>query len=133
MPAAPGRLPRAILLPSYAAPPSGEHPARLATAMAEPPPYEDVSFDLNDGKDALRPNDTKNPGPQRLSIREEVGASRSQHVATLVSKILPQIRERAESGLSKTTLLLLPMKGECLMRVNGTLKDTRHDQRSILL
>ncbi|WPH00157.1 Hypothetical protein R9X50_00298000 [Acrodontium crateriforme] len=75
--------------------------------MAEPPSYEEST--LADGKTIM--SDEKKP--QRFSICEEVGASRSQHVAALVSKLLPQIRSRAKNGLSKSTLLLLPSDQDC--------------------
>ncbi|GAB1743481.1 hypothetical protein NU219Hw_g9309t1 [Hortaea werneckii] len=73
--------------------------------MAEPPSYEEASSTVNqtygDEKSGIN-------GIQRFNIREEVVASRSHHVAALVSKILPHVRERAQSGLPKSTLLLLP-------------------------
>lgn len=73
--------------------------------MSQPPSYEDIVGE----HDAKREHDDfDSKMPQRFSIRDEVGSSRSQHVAALISKLLPQIRERAKSGLSKTTLLLLP-------------------------
>ncbi|GIZ49060.1 hypothetical protein CKM354_001210000 [Cercospora kikuchii] len=67
----------------------------------EPPAYDEVVHenDIWDG-------DTKTK--HHMSIRDEVGASRSQHVAVLVSKLMPQIRERAKHGLSNSTLLILP-------------------------
>ncbi|KAM3413799.1 hypothetical protein BST61_g10483 [Cercospora zeina] len=66
-----------------------------------PPAYEEVVHD----------NDIWDEDAQRkhhISIRDEVGASRSQHVGILVSKLMPQIRERAKHGLSTSTLLILP-------------------------
>ncbi|KAI6811889.1 hypothetical protein KC348_g8608 [Hortaea werneckii] len=73
--------------------------------MTEPPPYEEAASAVNqiyeDQKSGFN-------GSKRFSIREEVVASRSQHVAALVSKILPHVRERARSGFSRSTLLLLP-------------------------
>lgn len=73
--------------------------------MSEPPSYDDIVSECNT-KTVLWDSDSK--VPHTLSIREEVGVSRAQHVAVLVSKLLPQIRERAKSGLSKTTLLIIP-------------------------
>ncbi|USW56015.1 hypothetical protein Slin15195_G093340 [Septoria linicola] len=78
----------------------------------DPPAYEDIA----DEKGVL---DGDAKATHHISICEEVGASRSQHVAVLVSKLMPQIRERAKHGLSKSKLLILPsdqaetsMKGE---------------------
>jgi hypothetical protein len=71
----------------------------------DPPAYEEIASSSDD-KEGFSRWDTKSP--THLSIREEVGASRSQHVAALVEKILPQIRERAKHGLSRTTLLIMP-------------------------
>lgn len=82
------------------------------TAM-EPPAYDEVVHenDIWDG-------DTKTK--HHMSIRDEVGASRSQHVAVLVSKLMPQIRERAKHGLSNSTLLILPSdQGRCQTRTSG--------------
>lgn len=73
--------------------------------MSQPPSYEDA---LSESNSKHRYHDVDSKVPQRFSIRDEVGSSRAQHVAALISKVLPQIRERAKSGLSKTTLLLLP-------------------------
>jgi hypothetical protein len=79
--------------------------------MAGPPSYEESTF----YGQSFGNEKTDSKGLKRFSIREEVGASRSQHVAALVEKVLPEIRERAKSGLSKTTLLLLPSdQGEYL-------------------
>ncbi|RMY47192.1 hypothetical protein D0865_08823 [Hortaea werneckii] len=73
--------------------------------MTEPPSYEEAASTSNqiygDEKSVFN-------GITRFSIREEVVASRSQHVAALVSKILSHVRERAQSGFSRSTLLLLP-------------------------
>lgn len=73
--------------------------------MADPPSYEESTSTYNNYS-----NDSKSDAktPLRFSIREEVGASRSQHVAALVAKLLPHIRDRARRGLSKSSLLLLP-------------------------
>ncbi|KXT01295.1 hypothetical protein AC578_2709 [Pseudocercospora eumusae] len=71
----------------------------------DPPTYEEVTSSST-GKAAFWESDSK--APHALSIREEVGASRSQHVAALVSKLLPQVRERARRGLSTFSLLILP-------------------------
>ena len=74
--------------------------------MADPPSYEESASGYGNSVEFDSKPDPK--GPQRFSIREEVGASRSQHVAALVSKLLPQIRDRARNGLSKSMLMLLP-------------------------
>ena len=70
-------------------------------AASNPPPYEETDS-ASDQK-----YDTK-LATQHLSIRDEVGASRSQHVAALVEELLPQVRRRARSGLSRSMFILLP-------------------------
>ncbi|TKA23152.1 hypothetical protein B0A50_07182 [Salinomyces thailandicus] len=78
--------------------------------MAEPPSYEETTAgDYHSYADEK--GGTK--GIQHFSIRQEIGASRSQHVAALVARLLPQVRERARSGLSRSTLLLLPSDQDC--------------------
>ena len=73
--------------------------------MADPPSYEESASEY--GMQYGNPKaDSKTT--QHFSIREEVGASRSQMVAALVAKLLPTVRDRAKQGLSKSTLLLLP-------------------------
>ena len=73
--------------------------------MAEPPSYEDTISDYS----TKHPNEKEDvTAVQTFSIREEVGLSRSQHVASLVSKLLPQIKERAKQGISRMTFLFLP-------------------------
>lgn len=72
--------------------------------MAEPPSYEEST--AGPRKTTDRKGDRKTP--QAWSIREQVGLSRTQHVASIVSQIVDHIRERAEQGLSKTTLILTP-------------------------
>ena len=87
---------------------NGLHLRPQKLTMAEPPSYEEStsSFFVDEKGDSK--------SLQRFSIREEVALSRSQHVAALVSKLLPQIRERAKSGLSKSTLFLMPSdQGQC--------------------
>jgi len=80
--------------------------------MADPPSYEDSASEY--GQTFAHQDKVDSRHSQRFSIREEVGASRSQHIAALVVKLLPHIRERARHGLSKTTLLLLPSdQGTC--------------------
>lgn len=74
-------------------------------AMDDPPSYEESASNAKHHNDDI-PTDAKTP--QRFSIREEVGVSRTQHVAALVSKLFPQIRSRAKQGLSKSNILLLP-------------------------
>ena len=73
--------------------------------MSEPPSYEEAASTVNQ---IYRDEKLESKGMKRFSIREEVVASRSQHVAALVSRILPHVRERAQSGLSRSMLLLLP-------------------------
>ncbi|EME42231.1 hypothetical protein DOTSEDRAFT_54653 [Dothistroma septosporum NZE10] len=69
---------------------------------------------------------------QRFSIREEVAVSRSQHVAALVSRLLPPIRERAESGISKTLMLLIP-SDQAETSSRGQLVGFPEDDRPILI
>ncbi|RMY65574.1 hypothetical protein D0863_09025 [Hortaea werneckii] len=73
--------------------------------MTEPPSYEEAASAVGQIYGGEKPGFN---GIKNFSIREEVVASRSQYVAALVSKILPHIRERAQSGFSRSTLLLLP-------------------------
>jgi len=68
-----------------------------------PPGYEKYDQHQNNPK---RPSDAKVQEP--WSLPEHVGASRSQHVAFVVSQLVPQLRERASRGLSKSTLMLIP-------------------------
>lgn len=72
--------------------------------MAEPPSYEESTS--GDRKSVGRKGDRKTPQP--WNIREQVGLSRSQHVASIVAQIGDHIRERALQGLSKTTMVLIP-------------------------
>lgn len=74
----------------------------------DPPSYEEIETD----------NDKKADSPYtkistRLSLRDEVFVSRMQHVAALVAQLLPHIRLRAQRGLSKTLLLILPSDSKC--------------------
>ena len=73
--------------------------------MADPPSYEESASEYGHPVGDYKADSKV---LQRFSILEEVGASRAQHVAAIVSKLLPQIRDRAKRGLSKSTLLLLP-------------------------
>ncbi|RMZ07086.1 hypothetical protein D0860_05274 [Hortaea werneckii] len=88
--------------------------------MTEPPSYEEAASAVNqiyeDQKSGFN-------GSKRFSIREEVVASRSQHVAALVSKTLPHVRERARSGFSRSTLLLLPSDQDCEGQLVGFAED----------
>ncbi|KJX92875.1 hypothetical protein TI39_contig5817g00002 [Zymoseptoria brevis] len=94
----------------------------------DPPAYEEIA--RSSDKAEFSRWDTKNA--THLSIREEVGASRSQHVAALVEKMLPQIRERAKHGLSRTTLLILPSdQANCSKR--GQLVGYAHGEEPILI
>ncbi|KAI6960258.1 hypothetical protein KC316_g6359 [Hortaea werneckii] len=90
--------------------------------MTEPPSYEEAASTVNQicGDDKSEFN-----GIKRFSIREEVVASRSHHVAALVSKILPHVRKRAQSGFSRSTLLLLPSDQgiECEGQLVGFVED----------
>lgn len=72
--------------------------------MAEPPSYEESTS--GDRKSTEQKGDRKTPQP--WDIREQVGLSRSQHVASIVAQIGDHIRERALQGLSKTTMVLIP-------------------------
>ncbi|KAF2173802.1 hypothetical protein M409DRAFT_16073 [Zasmidium cellare ATCC 36951] len=97
--------------------------------MSQPPSYEDTVGECDAKYDN---HDVDSKVPQRFSIRDEVGSSRSQHVTALISKLLPQIRERAKSGLSKTVLLLLPSdQGDASKR--GELVGFPEDDRPILI
>lgn len=73
----------------------------------EPPPYEEA-HEGHEGSGS-KSNDWSADfkTPQRINIRDEVGASRSQHVAALAAKLLPQVRWRAKHGLSKMTFLMM--------------------------
>jgi hypothetical protein len=72
--------------------------------MAEPPSYEESTFGV--GKVTDHKGDSKTH--QQWSIREQVGLSRTQHVASIVLQIVEHIKERATQGLSKTILLFIP-------------------------
>lgn len=72
--------------------------------MAEPPSYEESTSGIR--KPLEEKSDRKISQP--WSIREQVGLSRTQHIASIVSQIVDHIRERALQGLSKTTLMLIP-------------------------
>jgi hypothetical protein len=72
--------------------------------MAEPPSYEESTSGANIPLE--RKGDQKSSQP--WSIREQVGLSRTQHVASIVSQIVDHVRERALQGLSRTTLVLIP-------------------------
>jgi hypothetical protein len=72
--------------------------------MAEPPSYEESTS--GDRKSTERKGDSK--APQPWNIREQVGLSRSQHVASIVAQIGGHIQKRALQGLSKTTMVLIP-------------------------
>nr|POE65373.1 hypothetical protein CFP56_73018 [Quercus suber] len=74
--------------------------------MAEPPPYEEDDSSVNYSQSKSKASHMG--PPHRFSICEEVGTSRSQHVAAIVAKLEPRVRDRARAGLSKSTLLLLP-------------------------
>lgn len=72
--------------------------------MAEPPSYEESTSGTRKTFEQKGDRETS----QAWSIREQVGLSRTQHVASIVSQLTTHIRERAEQGLSKTTLVLIP-------------------------
>ncbi|KAF7190602.1 hypothetical protein HII31_07761 [Pseudocercospora fuligena] len=95
----------------------------------DPPSYEEVTSSST-AKVALWETDSK--APHGLSIREEVGASRSQHVAALVSKLLPQVRERARRGLSRFSLLILPSDQKNISN-KGELVGFAEDDRPVLV
>lgn len=69
--------------------------------MDEPPPYDEAA--KHDSK-----SEESREEFQHFSICEEVGISRAQHVAALVSKLIPMIRDRAKAGLSRSVFLILP-------------------------
>jgi len=96
--------------------------------MADPPSYEESTSASTNSYDDSK---TDSKTPLRFSIREEVGASRSQHVAALVAKLLPQIRSRAQQGLSKSTLLLLPSNQDASRK--GQLVGFPEDETPILI
>jgi hypothetical protein len=73
--------------------------------MAAPPSYEDSTLDCQFHSDHHK-GDRKTS--QTWCIREQVGLSRTQHVASIVSQLIDHIRDRALQGLSKTTLVLMP-------------------------
>lgn len=87
-------VPRLAILTAY----------RQFINMAEPPSYEDSTSGV--GRLSDYKGDSKTH--RQWSIREQVGLSRTQHVASIVSQIVEHIRERATQGLSKTTLVLIP-------------------------
>jgi hypothetical protein len=72
--------------------------------MAEPPSYEESTSGAGNPSDHKGDSKTH----QQWSIREQVGLSRTHHVASIVSQIVEHIRERATQGLSKTTLVFIP-------------------------
>ncbi|KAK5119446.1 hypothetical protein LTR85_007546 [Meristemomyces frigidus] len=96
--------------------------------MANPPSYEESAADYSQ---AVSDEKSGSKGLQYFSLRDEVGTSRSQHVAALVSKLLPQVRERARSGLSRSALLLLPSNKDCGRR--GQLVGFPEDELPILI
>ena len=57
----------------------------------DPPSYSDA-MGKADVKDSF----------QHMTICDEVGISRTQHVASLVSKLLPQLRERWNRKIMQT-------------------------------
>lgn len=69
-----------------------------------PPAYE--TSESYDGAESDSKGLSKNV--QYFSFGDQVITSRSQHVAAVVEKLLPFLRDRAASGLSKSTILLLP-------------------------
>lgn len=73
-------------------------------SMAEPPSYEESTGGVEKSRE--RKSDQK--APQPWNIREQVGLSRTQHVASIVAQIGDHIKERALQGLSKTTMVLIP-------------------------
>ncbi|KAF1820727.1 uncharacterized protein K489DRAFT_41145 [Dissoconium aciculare CBS 342.82] len=72
-------------------------PIRLRGTTMDPPSYDEITT-RTDGKRTVH----------CLMIRDELGISRRQHVAALVDKLVPRLRERASMGLSKSPLLILP-------------------------
>ncbi|KAH9845825.1 hypothetical protein Tdes44962_MAKER00035 [Teratosphaeria destructans] len=97
--------------------------------MDPPPPYDEPDGEYNQCSADV---DVKHEKPvQMFSIHEEFGAFRSQRVAELVEKVLPQVRDRAQSGLAKTTLLLLPSGQDTLRR--GILVGFSDDEIPIII
>jgi hypothetical protein len=88
--------------------------------MAEPPSYEESTARV--GKSRERKGDQKTPQP--WNIREQVGLSRTQHVAAIVAQIGDHIRECALQGLSKTTMVLIPSD-------QGKLFQSRHIEHTL--
>ena len=78
--------------------------AHYYCSMAKPPSYEESTSGVR------RLSDHKGDPKidQQWSIREQVGLSRTQNVASIVSQIVEHTRERATQGLSKTTLVFVP-------------------------
>lgn len=99
-----GRSSRVRTITSFEVPRYDTH-TQTPFAM-DPPTYEESASAYEYQQVGDSKGDSK--VPHKFSIREEVGLSRTQHVAALVSKLLPQVRERARQGLSKSTLLLIP-------------------------
>ncbi|KAK4613586.1 hypothetical protein CLAFUW4_09459 [Fulvia fulva] len=97
--------------------------------MADPPSYDES---ISQPIDKYHELDGEMKTAQRFSIREEVALSRSQHVAALVSRLLPPIRERAKSGISKTSMLLIP-SDQAETSSRGQLVGFPEDDRPILI
>nr|POE48019.1 hypothetical protein CFP56_01347 [Quercus suber] len=97
--------------------------------MSDPPPYVEDESSMNYSEN--NPEAKGIGAAQRFSIREEVGTSRSQHVAAIVAKLVPRVRERARAGLSKSTLLLLPSNQDSTRR--GRLVGFDEDEPPIIV
>lgn len=117
--------------------------------MASPPSYEEsaVLYQQEPGDSKGSPQ-TESKGWLRLSLRQEVSSSRLQHVAALVSKLLPHVRDRAKEGFSRSTLLLVPSdQGKSILagefaktdeyapdaQMRGQLVEISEDERPILI
>lgn len=86
--------------------------------MAKPPSYEESAFEYRKTSHADEPKKS-----QRWNSREQLYSSRSQHIASVVSQVLPLVKGRAAQGLSKTTLVLIPAgQGTCNWTLDWELK-----------
>lgn len=76
--------------------------------MDAPPRYEELTAGCS-GYDSYT-EDKKLCGSrlQRWNLREQVIASRTQHLALVVSPILSVLEKRARAGIANTTMILVP-------------------------
>ncbi|QIW98476.1 hypothetical protein AMS68_003994 [Peltaster fructicola] len=71
--------------------------------MSFPPAYDTV---VSNSWREVKTDKTENQ--PRWNIREVVAASQTQHVASIVEQLLPEIKCRAQQGYSRTELILIP-------------------------